>query len=67
MPTRPTEPPAGQDEPPDVRTAVVVMIRLLADMRKQLEPDERHHELVLRGIATRRALLRLLRKIDREP
>lgn len=62
MTNAPPEPNGGQDEPPDVRTAVVAVLWLLSDV---LEHFERHHDnddvlaLRVRVHAHRRALVRL--------
>ena len=62
MTDTPPEPPGGQDDPPDVRTAVVAVLWLLNDV---LEHFERPHNpdtaeaLRVRIHAHRRALRRL--------
>lgn len=58
-PTRPSDPPDGQDDPPDLRTALVATIRLLRDVRERLEERPEDHDLALRSHAVRRALIRL--------
>ena len=69
MPTPPVEPPleprGGQDDPPDVRTAVRAVLRLLADVSAALEEQaDPPRELLLRVYAHRSALNRLRRRMD---
>lgn len=62
--TRPPDPPGGQDDPPDVRTAVHATLRILDEIvdRGVLADD---HELFLRVAAIRSALNRLRRHLER--
>lgn len=57
---RPIEPPDGQDDPPDLRTALVATIELLHDVRQKLDDAD----LNLRSGALRRALIRLRDHLD---
>lgn len=63
MTTRPPEPPDGQDDPPDVRTAIHAVVRVFDELheRHDLDPD-----LVLRIAALRSALARLRTRLDQE-
>lgn len=67
MKARPPDPPDGQDDPPDLGTALVATIRLLDDVRDRLEAHPGDHDLALRAHATRRALARLLRHLADRP
>lgn len=67
--TGPVELDGGQDDAPDVRTAVAALLILLDDLRLFLRT---HHdpgagELLLRVEAHRSALSRLRRHLDRRP
>jgi hypothetical protein len=56
---RPTEPRDGQDDGPDLRTALHATISLLADVHERLDHRADDHDLALRARAVRRALQRL--------
>lgn len=60
MSNRPTEPPDGQDDPPDLRTALVAAIKLLHDVGQRLSDED----LGLRSRALRNALIRLRDHLD---
>lgn len=64
MPSRPPERPDGQDDPPDVLTALRATIGLLADIRDRLETRPNDAALVLRVVALRGALIRLRDHLD---
>ena len=55
----PTEPAGGQDDPPDVRTAVVATVWLLADVSAHLADRPSDIDLLRRVQALRAALIRL--------
>lgn len=59
MPTRPIERPDGQDDRPDVATALHATIVLLDDVRDRLAARTEDADLLLRVIAVRSALRRL--------
>lgn len=63
MTGRPPEPPAGQDEPPDVRTAVHATVRILDEILTRHALDE-HPDLLLRVTALESALDRLRRNLE---
>lgn len=62
----PTEPRAGQDDPPSMRAAVVAMLSLLRDLRTFLTTLDHPAapELLLRVEAHRSALTRLRRHLE---
>lgn len=66
----PGEPPGGQDQDPDVRTAVAALLVLLDDVRLFLRTHHDHApaaELLLRVEAHRSALTRLRHALERGP
>lgn len=62
MSQAPPEPPDGQDGPPDLRTALIAIVRLLDDVHTflaQHHGDDDAGRLLLRTIAVRRGVIRL--------
>ena len=69
MSNQPPERPNGQDEPPDVRTAVVAVLLFLGDVADYVDaqfPDEATRDLRERIGAHRRALRRLRARLEAE-
>ena len=60
----PPEPRNGQDDPPDLLTALRATVKLLGAVRGELAGEEKHEDLRLRAGALRAALQRL---IDEQP
>lgn len=64
MTERPPEPPDGQDDPPDVRTAVHATVRILAVVLDRRALDS-HPDLLLQVSALHHALARLRERLER--
>jgi hypothetical protein len=60
----PIEPRGGQDDPPDVRTAIHATIGLLDDVKVEFATRPGDRALLLRVIALRSALSRLRDHLD---